>query len=118
VRTAHAQLRRWEPLLGGVGAAGLRGSHLSRFPRSLLLQSLVQGACFCSQYPADARMSRQEFRVGTDYPADLCRSLYIMKNVLLEQRLVLLVEFSYFNISEYSHHISHGIPLFGIRVRG
>src|SRR6516225_9081078 len=46
-----------------------------------------------------------------DYPADLCRSLYVMEDMLLEYRFVLLVERLYLGVVEYSNGASHGMFL-------
>jgi len=46
-----------------------------------LLQSLLQGGCFPSQYLIDARIPRQfpqQFPVRIEYPADLWRMLEVV----------------------------------------
>src|SRR5262245_10660733 len=49
----------------------------SLFPQLVLLQAHQLLACFSSQYLADFRIFRKEFRVIADYSADLRRSPYV-----------------------------------------
>jgi hypothetical protein len=95
------------------GAAALAGS-------LFLPQSVLQGACFRSQYFANLRMFRQglqEFRVCTDYFVDFFRGLQLLYNMVLEQLAFVGVEFLYFTVSEYSQCVSHGY-LLEVRVGG
>jgi hypothetical protein len=74
----------------------------------------VKGAGFCSQYLADAPISRQEFRVFMDYSADFCRRKNMTNDVSPEPRDLLFMESSNFLVTEYSDWASHGISLLGI----
>jgi hypothetical protein len=64
---------------------------------------------FLSQYPADLRIFRKEFRIVADYAADLCRSPDVLYNMLLEPLFFVDREFFYFGVSKYSDGKPHGI---------
>src|SRR5262249_1316984 len=96
----------------GICFAGLSLRLIGRrslFPQLVLLQAHQLLAYFSSQYLADFRIFRKEFRVIADYSADLRRSPYVFYNMGPEHLFFVDREFFYFGVSKYSDGKTHDI---------